>query len=120
MVWLDEGGLERNELRLITPSGCLAPWVEHFWIQGTYDHVPARPWRIVPDFSPHVIFSIESTGRGEERAWCSVVGAREIYKDIHVARRKLTVGARLRPGALPKLTRSSADLFTDCAFRMED
>jgi len=120
MVWLDEGGRGREYARLITPPASLAPWVEHFWIQKERTPAPERPWRIVADFCGHLVFTIESQLGGGERIRCSVVGSRAVYADIGVARRKLTVGARLRIGALAQLTRSRADVFTERAFRVED
>jgi AraC-like DNA-binding protein len=120
MVWLDEGGLGRNRARLLAPPARLAPWIEHFWIQSGNEQFRCRPWRIVPDASAHFIFSLESQIGGKERTRCVVVGSRAEYADIDVSCRLLTIGARLRPGALPTLTRSHSREFTDRAFRAED
>jgi AraC-like DNA-binding protein len=119
MVWLDEGGLGRRAAHLIAAPASLAPFVEHFWIQTGPEPPRIEPWRIVPDASPYVIFAAESTPNGE-RARCVVVGSRTTYEDIGVSSRVLTIGARLRPGALPQLTQSKASTFTDRAFRAED
>jgi AraC-like DNA-binding protein len=67
---------------------------------------------VVPDLSAHVIFSITSGPRGLS-ASCFVAGARSRYCDINVEGRVLTMGARLRPGALPRLLRDSAAQLTD-------
>lgn len=106
--------------RLLAPDPALAIWIEHFWIQSDRAPAPHRPWRIVPDASAHLIFSIELMRDGREQARFLVIGSRATYADINVARRILTIGARLRPGALPALVRSDAREFTGRAFRLED
>jgi AraC-like DNA-binding protein len=108
VVWIDDGGRQRD-LGLIAPTAALHDVVEHFWIQGL---LPKQLWRVVPDLSAHVIVSITSASRGLS-ASCFVVGARSQYCDINVAGRGLTIGARLRPGALPHLLRDSASQLTD-------
>lgn len=108
VIWIDDGGRQRD-LGLIVPPPALRDVVEHFWIQGL---MPKPLWRVVPDLSAHVIFSITSTSRGLS-ASSVVVGARSRYCDINVAGRVLTIGARLRPGALPHLLRDSASQLTD-------
>jgi AraC-like DNA-binding protein len=120
MVWLDEGGLGRNRARLLAPPARLAPWIEHFWIQNGNGPFQHRSWRIVPDASAHIIFAVESRIGSKERMSCHVVGSRAAYIDIDVSPRLMTIGARLRPGALPALTRSHSAAFTDRAFRTED
>lgn len=120
MVWLDEGGLGRNRARLLASPASLAPWIEHFWIQNGNGQFQQRSWRIVPDARAHIIFAVEARIGKKERTSCLVVGSRTTYVDIDVSPRLLTIGARLRPGALPALTRSHSRLFTDRAFRAED
>jgi len=120
MVWLDEGGRRREYARLIASPASLAPWVEHFWIQKERGPAPERPWRIVADFCGHLVFTFESRPGSPDRITCSVVGSRAVYADIGVARRRLTIGARLRVGALAQLTQSRADVFTGRAFKVED
>ncbi len=120
MVWLDEGGLGRNRARLLAPPARLAPWIEHFWIQSANEQFQQQSWRIVPDASAHIIFAVESPVGSKERTRCGVVGSRSAYVDIDESRRLLTIGARLRPGALPLLTRSHSHVFTDRAFGAED
>ena len=119
MVLLDEGGLGRNGARLLAPAR-LAPWIEHFWIQSGDEKFQRRPWRIVPDASAHIIFAVESQIGDKDRTSCFVVGSRATHVDIDVSRRLLTIGARLRPGVLPALTRSHSLALTDRAFRAED
>jgi AraC-like DNA-binding protein len=108
VIWIDDGGRQRD-LGLIAPPAALHDVVEHFWIQGL---LPKQLWRVVPDLSAHVIFSITSAPSGVS-ASCFVVGARSQYCDINVAGRVLTIGARLKPGALPHLLRDSASQLTD-------
>ena len=120
MVWLDEGGRGRRQAKLILPSPELAPWVEHFWIQRGYRAAADRPWRIVADSSPHIIFTLEPSPGGIVRARCSLVGSREMYHDIKVTTRTITAGARLRAAALAQIARSAADVFTGRAFSVED
>jgi AraC-like DNA-binding protein len=108
VIRIDDGGRHRD-LGLIAPPAALLDVVEHFWIQGL---LPKQLWRVVPDLSAHVIFTITSAPRGLS-ASCFVVGARGRYCDVDVAGRVLTIGARLRPGALPHLLRDSAAQLTD-------
>jgi AraC-like DNA-binding protein len=120
MVLLDEGGRGRPHTRLISPVANLSTWVEHFWIQEGYSPSPSRPWRILPDSSPHLIFSTERGGPPGVAASFGIVGARSIFRDVDVSSRAITVGARLKAGALFDLTGSRADIFTDRAFPAED
>ena len=113
MVRLDEGGRAAQDVRLIAPAPSLRPWVRHVSIQPG----PARhpPWRVVPDTSAHVIFSLV---HGTPR--CRIVGARSTYADIDVADRAFTVAVRLQPGALPALVRDRASALTDRAVDIVD
>jgi AraC-like DNA-binding protein len=104
MIWLDEGG-RQSETRLIAPPPSLCGAVEHFWI---HHRLPRRMWRVVPDLSAHVIVSLSGS-----TAVSRIVGARSTFCDIDVSRRDLTIGARLRPGALPQLIRDSASQVSD-------
>jgi AraC-like DNA-binding protein len=116
MVWLDEGGHQRD-LRLVAAPPELSAVVEHFWIRDT--PLPRNVWRIVPDLSAHVIFSITHS-RKAALADCCVVGARGQFFDLDVTGRVLAIGARLRPGALPLLVRDSALHFTDRSISLAD
>ena len=73
---------------------------------------PRGTWRIVPDMSAHVIFSMTELPAGSD-AQCQVIGPRTVYFDAQVTGRVLVIGARLRPGALPQLVRDSAATLTD-------
>jgi AraC-like DNA-binding protein len=114
MVCLDEGGRGRRAIRLIPARADLQPWVEHFFIQVRIC-AERRQWRVVPDTSSHVIFSLTNG-----KPHCRLVGSRSSYCDIDTSHRRVTVGARLRPGALVHLTRCAADGLTDGSFPMED
>src|SRR5262245_60539425 len=100
VIWLDEGGRQHG-LRLVAPPPALIHAVEHLWVHPA---LPKRAWRVVPDVSAYLIFSLLDTSAGL-RADCRVVGARNRYCDIDVGERTLTIGIRLRPGALPCLLR---------------
>jgi AraC-like DNA-binding protein len=117
MVRLDEGGHAAIEARLLAPGAALAPWVQHVSIQpGPARHAaPGRPWRVVPDTSAHLVFSV-----ARDRPSCRLVGARSIYADVDVSGRTRTVALRLQPGALPALLRDSATGLTDRALDVSD
>jgi AraC-like DNA-binding protein len=110
MIWLDEGGRQRHTC-LIAPPPSLRGVVEHLW---AHQRLPRGTWRVVPDLSAHVIFSISGS-----TAACRIVGARSTYCDIDVSLRDLTVGVRLRPGALPRLIRDSASQLSDRSESLE-
>jgi AraC-like DNA-binding protein len=110
MIWLDEGGRQRHA-RLIAPPPSLRGVVEHFW---THERLPRRTWRVVPDLSAHDIFYISGA-----TAVFRIIGARSTYCDIDVSRRDLTIGVRLRPGALPHLIRDSASQLRDRSESLE-
>lgn len=113
MVRLDQGGRAADEVRLYAPRPFLREWVQHVSVQSG----PSRsgPWRVVPDTSPHFIFTM--TG-GVAR--CRVVGARSTHADIDVDGRLVTVAVRLQPGALPALIGESASVLTDRAVDVAD
>jgi AraC-like DNA-binding protein len=114
MVRLDEGGFAAREVRIFAPRPLLRRWVQHVSIQpGAARH---GGWRVVPDTSGHVIFTLTSDGA----ARCRLVGARSRFADIDVSRRCFTVAVRLQPGALPALTRDAAAACTDRAFDAAD
>jgi AraC-like DNA-binding protein len=113
MVCLDEGGRGRRAIRLIAAPARLAPWVEHFWIQAA-TRAGKRLWRVVPDASSHIILSVEREPR------CHMVGSRAVYHDVDTAGRRVTLGARLRPGTAIHLARCSADALTGGSFPLED
>ena len=108
MIWLDEGGRQRG-VRLIAAPHELSAVVEHVWVHGA---LPKTEWRVVPDVSAHVIFSVTRGARGAIAA-CRVVGARSRFADIDMKGREVTIGARLRPGALSVFVRDDALLLMD-------
>jgi AraC-like DNA-binding protein len=110
MIWLDEGGRQRHA-RLIAPPPSLREVVDHFW---THQRLPRGAWRVVPDLSAYVIFYLAGSLTD-----CRIVGARSTYCDIDVSRRDLTIGVRLRPGALPQLIRDSASQLSDRSESLE-
>jgi AraC-like DNA-binding protein len=115
MVRLDQGGLARHSVRLIAPPPG-HPLIEHLWIQWWTG--ASAVWRIVPDTHPHVIFNATMI-HGRVRTVCHVVGARSRFADVSLGGRLLTIGARLRPGALPAVLGRPAHEFTDGAVPIE-
>lgn len=107
MIWLDEGGRQRH-IPLIAPPDALSGAVEHFWI---HQRAPREIWRVVPDLSAHVIFTLSAN----EGANLRVVGPRSTHCDIDMRGRELTIGARLAPAMLPHLIRTSAAQLRDCS-----
>jgi uncharacterized protein DUF6597/helix-turn-helix protein len=114
VVTLDQAGWNRGMLVLLPPPAPLAKVVEFFWIDERTRHSPrAHEWRIVADGAAHVIYSRAADQHGTEYHRLHVVGARSHYVDVDCSSRLLTVGARLRPGALPALFRISARELTN-------
>ncbi|HEV8630529.1 MAG TPA: helix-turn-helix domain-containing protein [Thermoanaerobaculia bacterium] len=114
MVTLDQGGRLRRRIELVAAPADLAALVEHAWIQRERSSPAggAAVFRVVPDCSGTLIFALED----EERAVtvrAIVVGARSTFADVDVSRRRLTLGVRLRPGALAALAGEPAWVFTD-------
>jgi len=93
--------------------------VEHFWIQQTRSNPLGHARRIIPDGNPYLIFVL-SRKDSRVHGRCFLVGPRSRFADVTMENRILTCGARLRPGALPFLTRFSASDFTDHAVLVED
>jgi AraC-like DNA-binding protein len=116
MVLLDNGGRHGSEVTLIAPPQDLSGVIEHLWVQGCGDM--AADWRVVADSSPYLIAAV--TGTGSRRIRVSLVGARTCAASIDAARRVMTVGVRLRPGALPILTNASAQEFVDRSVPIDD
>ena len=115
MVTLDQAGWGRAALILLPPPLALVDLVDFLWIdQRPRARSAGDRWRVVPDDAPHIIYCrFTDERRLAEQHRLHVVGARERYVDIDRARRVLTVGARLRPGALPVLFDVSARELTD-------
>ena len=118
MVLLDNGGgAALGDVLLALPPPDLNALVEHVVVETYPPH--AREWRIVPDLSPHFIVSIVNDG-GVRRARAFLIGARSRAAVVDVSRRIVTVGVRLRPGAIPPLLGSSAADLTDRAVLLGD
>jgi AraC-like DNA-binding protein len=118
MVLLDHGGRDASEADIVAPPADLAGVIEHLWVAPQTDPL-ASSWRVVPDTSPHVIAIV--TARAQTRAIrVVVVGARSCAADVDVGHRILTVGLRLRHGALPLLTGASAREFVDRSVAIDE
>ena len=110
---LDNGGWGSTETLIVDGPPALDDLVEHTWIDDRRQRVQLpRQYRIVPDTAPHLIAALV---RGDDalQLRAVLVGARTHHIDIDASRRILTVGVRLRPGALPSLGIRHADLLTD-------
>ncbi|HTX57718.1 MAG TPA: helix-turn-helix transcriptional regulator [Candidatus Acidoferrales bacterium] len=119
MILLDQAGAGADRARFFPPLRTQVPFIEHFWIQETDPTPVRRDWRIIPDLNPYLIFAI-SRKDSRAHARCVLVGPRSRFADVTMADRLLTCGARLRPGALPSLTRLPASDFTDRSVCVED
>lgn len=113
MVTLDQGGFARAITWIAAPPPDLADVVEHAFARrdGALPR-PAGPWRIVPDPSANLVVVVRN-GPGGRTVHAAVVGARSTWADTDVVDRELTLGLRLRPGALAALTHEHAGAFTD-------
>lgn len=119
MILLDQAGAGASGARFFPPLRACAPLVEHFWAQQVRSSPIGRTWRIIPDANPYLIFVV-SRENSRIRVRCNLVGPRSRFVDVAMANRILTCGARLRPGALPLLTRFPASDFTDRSVPVED
>lgn len=123
MVLLDQAGDGADRLRIVPERGPLSAFVEHYWVEDMSAGA-ARDlgsWRIVPDTCGHVLFHIFRDACGGQRhGGLRLVGARSTFVDIDKRRRLLTLGARLRPGALGALMSSPAVEITDRSVALED
>jgi AraC-like DNA-binding protein len=109
MFAFDQGGRRRHLLRHALPPRELEPWVEHLVVDPRPD-LERGAWRIVPDASSHILasFTPGAGGRLGKLLRARVVGARSRFVDADVTQRGLTVGVRLRPGALAALAGAPA------------
>jgi AraC-like DNA-binding protein len=119
MILLDQAGAGANVARFFPPLRTQEPLVEHFWVQHPRSSPVGHTWRIIPDANPYLIFVV-SRKDSRVHGRCFLVGPRSRFADVRMADRILTCGARLRPGALPLLTRFSAADFTDRSVFVED
>jgi hypothetical protein len=114
MILFDQAGAGQHRSKILPPDAALKGFVENFWVQHAPDpKICQLPWRIVPDVNPQLIVVVSHGTNYFESVRCAVVGARSRFADISLANRVLTLGAQLRPGALPLLTRLPASDFTD-------
>ena len=117
---LDQGGFGSRHTEILAAPPDLVELVESSFIR--YDALvrpSGRGWRGVPDCSANVVIVLRATASGN-RAEAGVVGARSSFADVDVSNRRITIGVRLRPGALSALTRERASAFTDRAFPLAD
>jgi AraC-like DNA-binding protein len=115
---LDQGGWGRADLVMLPPLPSLAEVIEFIWVD-TWNAArrPPTRFRIVADDAPHIIWHVHG-GRHRSQT-LGVVGARSTFSDLDVSKRLLTVGIRLRPGALPLLAGRSARHLTDRTIRID-
>ena len=115
MVTLDQAGLNHASVVMVPVPPSLQDVVELLWLdQRPRLSVDHRPWRVVADDAPHVIYyRYLSDDARTIRHRLNAVGARGHYTDVDCSRRLFTVGARLRPGALPALFDVAAHEFTN-------
>lgn len=112
MILLDQAGAGADGARIFAPTAACEPFVEHFWAQKSDSSVAGRSWRVIPELNPNLIFAVLREG-SRLHARCVLVGPRSRFADVTMANRLVTVGARLRPGVLPRLTRLPSSDFTD-------
>lgn len=112
MILLDQAGAGAGGARIFAPTPACEPFVEHFWAQRGESAPIGRTWRVIPELNPNLIFAVLREG-SRLHARCILVGPRSRFADVAIANRIVTCGARLRPGALPHLTRLPSSDFTD-------
>ena len=110
MIAIDHGGAGRAAATILAPPPDLDRLVEYFWIQGPR---PVARWWVVPDASAHLMAAVTARPDRCRAVRTALVGARSAAAPVETAGRVLTVGARLRPGALPALVRTPAVALTD-------
>ena len=115
MVTLDQAGWKRASVVILPAPAAVRDVVEFLWIDERAGSSPRRDqWRIVPDDAPHVIYyRFTDHVAHTDTHRLNIVGARQRYADVDCSRRLVTVGARLRPGALPALFGIAAQELTD-------
>ena len=120
MILLDQSGAAAKQSKLFAAMHHQALFVEYFWLQQNLSVPIGRSWRVIPEANPNLIFVITRTDDGFIRTRCCVVGPRSRFADVSMENRILTCGVRLRPGALPVLTRFPASNFTDRSPQVEE
>jgi AraC-like DNA-binding protein len=115
MMTLDEGGWRRSTVRVFAAPPALRDLIELVWVdEWSEDETRSRQFRIVADDAAHLLWYLGGAdGRRTERV--SIVGARSRYHDADLSGRRVLIGARLLPGALPLLTKAPAFPLTDRA-----
>jgi hypothetical protein len=103
MVTLDQGGWVRDDAYLEAPPNALHDLVAHTFVLDVR-HARQLSWMILPDYSAHVLVHLAGRSDSPRVGPCSIVGPRTVPIEVDVADRLWTIGARLRPGALPALT----------------
>ena len=121
MVTLDQAGWNRSAVLFVPPPAESGHVAEFLWIDGRPSHSPrAHEWRIVADDAPHLIYArYVDRLSGTERHRLHLVGPRQTFTDVDCRHRVVTVGARLKPGALPALFRASAHEVRDSSVDIE-
>lgn len=120
MVTLDQAGAATPVVGPRPPGPHLRPWIEHLWLETfTGSRLPPRgPWRIVPDPSAHVLYH-RFGGAEAPSSRLLLVGPRSVAIDTRKDRRSMTLGARVRPGAVPALFGLPADELADREIDLE-
>lgn len=118
MILLDQAGAGARGAGIFPPTPACAPFVEHFWAQQSDSSRVGHTWRVIPELNPNLIFVVSRDG-SRPQGRCFLVGPRSRFADLSMADRLVTFGARLRPGALPFLTRLPSSDFTDRSLPVE-
>ena len=115
MVTLDQAGWNRSSIVLVAPPTAVRELIDFLWIDERPRFSPrCHQWRVVADDAPHLIYyRYADPITGTSRHKLNVVGARQRYTDVNCSHRIVSVGARLKPGALPALLGVNAAELTD-------
>ena len=120
MILFDQAGAGARSATMWVPPLQLQPFVEHVWLQWEAAVPVGQCWRIPPDASPYLIFTVWKSATHDFHARCMLVGSCSGFLDIPVHDRVFTCGIRLRPGVLPLLTRLPAFELTNGAMTAEE
>lgn len=119
MVTLDQCGWLGDRATVAPRTEASDDLVEHLFVLDMRG-AEQDSWMIMPDASAHVIVHCTRRSDGFPVIRASLVGPRTKGVPVDVAGRRWTVGARLRPGALPPLTGFSARELTDGSVSLGD